>query len=59
MTDDIDAGDILSERRFPIDKKDSSLSLNIKCANEALESFDEVLAKLKTNTIKGSSNWLK
>ena len=55
MTDDIDAGDILSERRFPIDKKDSSLSLNIKCANEALESFDEVLAKLKTNTIKGSA----
>ena len=50
MTADIDAGDILEQRRFEIAKDETSLSLNTKNFAAAVESFQELAQRLATHT---------
>jgi natural product biosynthesis luciferase-like monooxygenase protein len=47
MTAAVDEGDILLERSFEIAGDETSLSLNLKCYQAAIESFDELLDMLE------------
>jgi len=46
MTQEIDAGDILKQHRFAIAPDDTSLSLNLKCYEAAIASFQELVDEL-------------
>lgn len=46
MTTEIDAGDILKQRRFPIAPDDTSLSLNLKCYEAGVTAFQELVDEL-------------
>lgn len=46
----IDTGDILSQVSFPILPEDTSLSLNLKCYERAIETFPSLLNKLQENS---------
>ncbi len=52
MTDSVDRGDIIAERRFPIEPDETVLSLNLKCYEAAIESFPEVLDRLSESPLK-------
>ncbi len=55
MTDAVDEGDIVLQRRFPVDAGETSLSLNTKCFQAGIESFPElvdILAGAGTPPIK-------
>jgi amino acid adenylation domain-containing protein len=47
MTVEIDAGDILKQQRVPISPYDTSVSLNVKCAQAALGAFESLVHDLK------------
>jgi amino acid adenylation domain-containing protein len=49
----VDAGDILIQRRFPIDDGETALALAAKCYEHALDSFGEVLDRLETGIFHG------
>jgi len=51
MDEVIDAGDILKQASFPIDDTDTALSLNLKCYEQAINSFRELVKELATNSI--------
>ena len=48
----IDTGDVLVQRRFEIAERETSLSLNTRNFEEALDSFAEVLDQLENGNIK-------
>lgn len=50
MDEVIDAGDILKQPSFPIDNLETALSLNLKCYEQAIHSFRELVEELATNT---------
>lgn len=47
MTDEVDAGDILVQRRFPVAPDETTLSLSVKCYDHGLAAFEELLAALE------------
>ena len=49
----VDKGDILVQHRFPIQAEDNAFTLNTKCFETAVESFDGVLGKITTGTAVG------
>ncbi|HEY2737932.1 MAG TPA: formyltransferase family protein, partial [Thermoanaerobaculia bacterium] len=46
MTEAVDAGEILLQRRFAIEPEDTAWTLNVRCAEAAVASFPELLALL-------------
>ncbi|MBM4259692.1 MAG: amino acid adenylation domain-containing protein [Deltaproteobacteria bacterium] len=46
MTGEVDAGDILKQRRFSLAPDETSLSLNLKCYEAAIASFQELVTEL-------------
>jgi methionyl-tRNA formyltransferase len=50
INEKVDAGDILVQHSFPIDKSDTALILNLRCYEQAIISFDELLEKLKSRS---------
>jgi CheY-like chemotaxis protein len=51
MEDIIDAGAILKQSTFPIEETDTALSLNLKCYEHAVESFQKLIDLLATGTV--------
>ncbi|HIG0328519.1 TPA: amino acid adenylation domain-containing protein [Legionella pneumophila] len=51
MNEVIDAGDILKQPIFPIDDLDTAFSLNLKCYEQGIYSFRELVEELATNAI--------
>lgn len=51
MNEVIDAGDILKQPSFPIDDMDTAFSLNLKCYEQAIYSFRELVEELSANTM--------
>lgn len=47
----IDAGDILKQPSFRIEDVDTTLSLNLKCYEQAIHSFRELVNELATNSV--------
>lgn len=47
MTDGVDEGDILDQRRFDIQPNDTALTLNTRCFEVAMESFPSVVSQLE------------
>ncbi len=54
MTDEVDRGDILIERRFAVDDDETSLTLNTKNYEAAYEAFEELLDRLAAGTLAGT-----
>ncbi|MBV9791418.1 MAG: amino acid adenylation domain-containing protein, partial [Chloroflexi bacterium] len=52
MTAKVDAGDILKQEIFPLDARETTLTLNLKCYDRALAAFGELIDELATGTIK-------
>ncbi len=52
MTERVDEGDILEEVRFPIGDDETALTLNAKCYEAAVESFEKLLTGLSQGTIR-------
>lgn len=46
MAEQIDAGDILKQPFFPIEDNESALSLNLKCYEQAIQSFHQLVDEL-------------
>ncbi len=53
MTEKADQGNILVQKTFPIEADDTSLTLNARCYENALESFDEVLRLIRRDGLYG------
>ena len=51
MTDSVDGGDVLLQRRFEIDAGESAYSLNTKCFAAAIESFPLLIDGLAAGTL--------
>lgn len=49
----IDTGDILVQHRFPIDPNTTSIQLNLRCYQAAVDSFKELISALLTNELTG------
>jgi len=49
MTTKIDGGDILKQKQFSIDKNETALTLNLKCFEYAVPSFEELVTELEDN----------
>jgi len=50
MTTDVDAGQILAQQLFPVVPGETALSINAKCYQTALESFDKLIEELIDGT---------
>ena len=46
MTSDVDAGEVLVQRTFPVTDADTALSINARCWEAAVDSFPQLLARL-------------
>lgn len=53
LTETVDAGDILVQRRFSVAPDDTALSLSMKCFEHALAAFPEVLGMLEDGRPRG------
>jgi natural product biosynthesis luciferase-like monooxygenase protein len=51
MTRDVDRGDILAQRRFELADNESALTLNTRCFEAAIESFEQVARGLVDGTL--------
>lgn len=51
MSEGIDTGDILKQVTLPITTDETALTLNMKCYEAALASFEELLKEFKNNTL--------
>jgi natural product biosynthesis luciferase-like monooxygenase protein len=51
MTRDVDRGDILAQRRFDIAPDESALTLNTRCFEAGIESFEQVVRGLADGTL--------
>jgi amino acid adenylation domain-containing protein len=54
LASDLDAGDILERREVELDARETSLSLNMKNAVLALDSFRAILARLERSELAGT-----
>ncbi len=52
MTDRVDEGAVLVERRFPITAGETALTLNTKCFEAAIEGFDELIRGLADGSLR-------
>ncbi len=52
MSNEVDCGDILKQYTFDLDEKETTLSLNLKCYQHALNAFKELISDLR---LKGLS----
>ncbi len=52
MSKGVDEGDILKDVRFPISPEDTALTLNAKCYEAAVASFEELLKGLAGGTVQ-------
>ncbi|HAT9729820.1 TPA: amino acid adenylation domain-containing protein [Legionella pneumophila subsp. pneumophila] len=50
MNEVIDAGDILKQPTFPINAQDTAFSLNLKCYEQGIYSFHELVEELSSHT---------
>lgn len=48
MSEKIDEGHILVQHSFPIEENDTALTLNLRCYEQAITSFNELIVKLKS-----------
>ncbi len=53
MTAGVDEGAVLAERRFPVVADETSLSLNTKCFEAAIEAFEELVPMLAAGRLDG------
>jgi natural product biosynthesis luciferase-like monooxygenase protein len=53
MTEAVDEGNILLQKRFPVAEGETSLSLNAKCYEVALASFADLIETLSQGEMKG------
>jgi natural product biosynthesis luciferase-like monooxygenase protein len=53
MTDQVDQGDILVQRRFDLSEGETALTLNTKCFEAGMESFEELVKGLTDGTLQG------
>ena len=51
MADQVDAGDILAQRRFAVAADETTASLNAKCYEAAVAAFAELISKLEAGTL--------
>ena len=52
MEANVDAGDILAERSFPIDDDETAFSLNAKCYENGLAAFRELVPELASGSVR-------
>ncbi len=55
MTAQVDQGDILVQRRFPVAEGETSLTLNTKCYEAAIDGFETLVAGLEAGTMSGEA----
>jgi natural product biosynthesis luciferase-like monooxygenase protein len=53
MTDKVDEGDILTQRRFDLAAGETALTLNTKCFEAGIAGFEELVAGLGDGTLQG------
>ena len=53
MTQAVDQGDILVQRRFDLSDNETALTLNTKCFAAGMESFEELVEGLRTGELNG------
>jgi natural product biosynthesis luciferase-like monooxygenase protein len=53
MTSAVDRGDILVQRRFDLSEGETALTLNTKCFEAGMESFEELVKGLTDGTLQG------
>ena len=51
MTKEIDSGDILEQSTFPISDHETTLSLSVKCYEEAINTFKVLIKKVVNGTV--------
>lgn len=54
MTELIDGGDIIEQRRFPIRSDDTAITLNARCWEEALAAFIDMMDRLAAGPVEGT-----
>ena len=52
MTEQVDTGDILAQRRFPIESGETTASLNAKCYEAAVAAFRDLVDGLETGSLR-------
>ncbi|MBT5414061.1 MAG: amino acid adenylation domain-containing protein [Rhodospirillaceae bacterium] len=52
MTERVDTGDILAQRRFPIEPGETTASLNAKCYEAAVAAFRDLVEGLETGSLR-------
>ena len=50
ITEEVDAGDILKQKKIILEKDETAFSLNLKCYQAGLTAFQELAIELKNNT---------
>lgn len=51
VNEDIDKGDIVNQRIVPIQTKETALTLNLRCYEEAIQGFKELVTGIETNSL--------
>lgn len=51
INEGIDKGDIVYQGSFPLTENETALTLNLRCFEEAVKGFSEILQKIKTSTL--------
>ncbi|MFV8131944.1 formyltransferase family protein [Streptomyces syringium] len=51
MAEEVDSGDILVQRRFPLDEDETALSLGVKCYHHGLDSFTALIDALEKDRL--------
>ena len=54
MEGGVDKGDVIERHNFPVSVDDNAFTLNTKCFETAVESFDGILVKLGSGTVERS-----
>ena len=52
MTEQVDAGDILKQKTFPIADEETALTLNTKCYEQSIQCFAELIDELVEDQVK-------
>lgn len=52
MTSQVDGGDILEQSIFSVDENETAYSLSVKCYEEAIKSFENLIINIKNNTLQ-------
>jgi len=52
MTEEMDAGDILKQKKFPVSEGETALSLNAKCYEKSIETFADLIDELAEGRVE-------